>query len=121
MLGFCLGLQLLATTSQKFRLHAGLNLMFRKVLPIAAENSLGERRKVTFIGWAKLTTSKKYSEVFIHIIFSPDNVEHLVATYDYRSEKIKAAVRSGNICAFQLHAEKSGGVGLGLLRAFLQV
>ena len=136
MLGICLGMQLLATTSQEFGLHAGLNLIPGKVLPILAENSLGARRKVPFIGWAKLTTSennfsedivsdelsKSQSVYFVHsYYFSPDNVEHLVATYDYQSEKITAAVRSGNIYGFQFHPEKSGEVGLGLLRAFLQV
>lgn len=136
MLGICLGMQLLATTSQEFGSHVGLNLIPGNVLPISAENSEGTRRKVPFIGWAKLKTSyKKNSENFIidelsnnqsvylvhSYYFSPDNVEHLVATYDYQGEKITAAVRSDNIYGFQFHPEKSGEVGLGLLRAFLQV
>lgn len=136
LLGICLGMQLLATTSQEFGSHVGLNLIPGKVLPISAENSEGARRKVPFIGWAKLSTSEmKISENIIanelnmnrwvylvhSYYFSPDNIEHLVATYDYHGEKITAVVRSDNIYGFQFHPEKSGEVGLELLRVFLQV
>ena len=136
MLGICLGMQLLATTSQEFGSHVGLNLIPGSVLPISAENSEGERRKVPFIGWAKLSTSVKinsnnilinelgnsHSVYLVHsYYFSPDNIENLVATYDYQGENIAAAVRSDNVYGFQFHPEKSGEVGLGLLRAFLQV
>lgn len=136
MLGICLGMQLLATTSQEFGSHVGLNLIPGNVLPISAENSEGARRKVPFIGWAKLLASTKrksenilvdelgkdQSVYLVHsYYFCPDNTEHLVATYDYQGENITAAIRSENVYGFQFHPEKSGEVGLGLLRAFLQV
>lgn len=136
MLGICLGMQLLATTSQEFGSHAGLNLIPGNVLPISTENPEGTRRKVPFIGWAKLTASEKKNSENIIInelgkdrsvylvhsyCFFPKNIENLVATYDYQGEKITAAVRSDNIYGFQFHPEKSGEVGLGMLRAFLQV
>jgi glutamine amidotransferase len=136
ILGICLGMQLLATNSQEFGSHAGLNLIPGNVLPIPTENSKSERRKVPFIGWAKLETSensksqnilvnelgKNQSVYLVHsYYYSPDNIEHLVATYDYQGEKITAVIRSDNIYGFQFHPEKSGEVGLGLLRAFLQV
>lgn len=136
LLGICLGMQLLATTSQEFGLHVGLNLIPGNVLPISAENPEGERRKVPFIGWAKLTASaNKKSEDIIYnelsknqavylvhsYYFSPDNAENIVATYDYQGDEITAAVQSDNIYGFQFHPEKSGEAGLGLLRAFLLV
>jgi glutamine amidotransferase len=136
MLGICLGMQLLATTSQEFGSHVGLNLIPGKVLPILAENPKGVRRKVPFIGWAKLTTSEKknsediianelsknQSVYLVHsYYFSPNNAENIVATYDYQGGEITAAVRLDNIYGFQFHPEKSGEVGLGLFKAFLQV
>jgi glutamine amidotransferase len=136
MLGICLGMQLLATTSQEFGSHVGLNLIPGNVLPISAENPEGVRRKVPFIGWAKLKIpenrisqnivdddlSKNRSVYLVHsYCFSPNNVENIVATYDYQGEEITAAVRSDNIYGFQFHPEKSGEVGIALLRAFLQV
>jgi glutamine amidotransferase len=136
MLGICLGMQLLATTSEEFGSHLGLNLIPGKVVSIPAEYSEGCKRKVPFIGWAKLKVlqvdlpenillnelSKDQSVYLVHsYYYSPDNSENLVATYDYMGEKITAVVRSNNIYGFQFHPEKSGEVGLGLLRAFLQV
>lgn len=136
LLGICLGMQLLATTSQEFGSHVGLNLIPGNVLPISAENPEGARRKVPFIGWAKLTTSEKINSedivanelsknLSVYLVhsyyFTPDNAENIVATYDYQGGEITAAVRLGNIYGFQFHPEKSGEVGLGLLRAFLQV
>lgn len=136
LLGICLGMQLLATTSQEFGAHDGLNLIPGNVLPISAENSKGVRRKVPFIGWAKLLPSPKIrsecllinefakdqSVYLVHsYYFCADNIEHVLATYDYQGENITAAIRSENVYGFQFHPEKSGEVGLGMLRAFLQV
>jgi glutamine amidotransferase len=135
-LGICLGMQLLATTSQEFGSHVGLNLIPGNVLPIAAENPEGARRKVPFIGWAKLLPSAKirsedllinevYKDQSVYLVhsyyFRPYNIEYVLATYEYQGENITAAVRSENVYGFQFHPEKSGEVGLGMLRAFLQV
>jgi glutamine amidotransferase len=136
LLGICLGMQLLATTSQEFGSHVGLNLIPGNVLPIPTENSECGRIKVPFIGWAKLSTSEKKNSENIIInelgknlpvylvhsyYYSPVDIEHIVAIYDYQGEKITAAIRSDNVYGFQFHPEKSGEVGLGLLRAFLNV
>lgn len=136
LLGICLGMQLLATTSQEFGAHVGLNLIPGNVLPISAENSQGTRKKVPFIGWANLLASTKMESTDILVnelgkgqsvylvhsyYFCPDNIQNLVATYDYQGENITAAIRSENVYGFQFHPEKSGEVGLGMLRAFLQV
>ena len=136
MLGICLGMQLLATTSEEFGSHLGLNLIPGKVGPIPTKDSEGVRRKVPFIGWAKLSTfeksgsenillnelSKNQAVYLVHsYYYSPDDSENLVATYDYQGKKITAVIRSDNIYGFQFHPEKSGEIGLGLLRAFLHL
>lgn len=136
MLGICLGMQLLATTSEEFGLHLGLDLIPGKVVPIPTECAEGIRRKVPFIGWASLSASeqgekdnilinelsKNKSVYLVHsYYFSPDNDANLVATYGYQGANITAVIRSNSIYGFQFHPEKSGDVGLGLLRAFLQL
>ncbi len=136
ILGICLGMQLLATTSEEFGLHIGLNLIPGRVIPIPNEYSEGKHRKVPFIGWAKLSTLGKYeaknivlnelsknqSVYLVHsYFFSPEHSENLVATYNYLGQDITAVIRSDNVYGFQFHPEKSGEVGIGLLRAFLQL
>jgi glutamine amidotransferase len=136
MLGICLGMQLLATTSEEFGNHLGLNLIPGKVVSIPTEFPIGCKRKVPFVGWAKLSVlqvcvpeniiltelSKDKSVYLVHsYYYVPDDIKNLVATYDYFGEKIAAVIKSENIYGFQFHPEKSGEVGLGLLRAFLQV
>jgi glutamine amidotransferase len=136
ILGICLGMQLLATTSNEFGSHHGLNLIPGKVIPIPTECTTGIRRKVPFIGWASLSVlgrngttnpvldelGKEQSVYLVHsYYFSPDQDADLVATYDYQGIKVTAAIRSNKIYGFQFHPEKSGVVGLGLLRAFLHL
>lgn len=136
ILGICLGMQLLATTSDEFGSHHGLNLIPGKVLSIPTECTAGIRRKVPFIGWASLAVldrngtantvldelGKEQSVYLVHsYYFSPDQDINLVATYDYQGFKVTAAIRSNNIYGFQFHPEKSGIVGLGLLRSFLHL
>lgn len=136
ILGICLGMQLLATTSDEFGTHHGLNLIPGKVIPIPTECTTGIRRKVPFIGWASLAVldrngtantvldelGKEQSVYLVHsYYFSPDQDINLVATYDYQGIKVTAAIRSNNIYGFQFHPEKSGVVGLGLLRSFLHL
>lgn len=135
MLGICLGMQLLATSSEEFGTHFGLDLIPGKVVPIPTECADGNRRKVPFIGWANIPVSgsygdddniilnelsKKQSVYLVHsYYFRPDNDNNIVATYDYQGAIITSVIRSNNIYGFQFHPEKSGEVGLGLLRAFL--
>lgn len=136
LLGICLGMQLLATTSEEFGSYLGLNLIPGRVVPIPIEFCGEKKRKVPFIGWAKLSTlgqgetedsivkelSKNQSVYLVHSYFySPDDSENIVATYDYLGAKITAVIQSNNIYGFQFHPEKSGEVGLGLLDAFLKL
>jgi glutamine amidotransferase len=134
MLGICLGMQLLATTSEEFGSHFGLDLIPGRVVSIPKDCADSSRRKVPFIGWANLSTSdqeetenrvlnelaKKHSVYLLHsYYFLPDNKASLLASYDFQGAQITAAIRSNNIYGFQFHPEKSGEFGLGILSAFL--
>ena len=136
LLGICLGMQLLATTSREFGSHQGLNLIPGEVVPISPEYPEGVRRKVPFVGWAELRRSESSEPsnilmsdmekaCWVYLVhsfhFSSTDVADLRATYDYQGQAITAAVQRDNIYGFQFHPEKSGAVGLNLLSAFLRV
>ena len=137
LLGICLGMQLLATISEEFGVHTGMNLIAGKVLPIPVESINSERRKVPSIGWFTLTESSyasqiknplfdnfDYTDALYHVHsfhFVPDCESNLLATYDYQGATITAAVGTQNIYGLQFHPEKSGEVGLDLLRKFLKL
>ena len=135
LLGICLGMQLLATTSEEFGYHSGLGLILGDVVPIPHECSSGVRRKVPFIGWSNMEKTMPASndpvlnvidaEMAVYLVhsfyFRAAHAENLLATYDYQGVKITAAVKSRNTYGFQFHPEKSGEVGLNLLDAFLHI
>lgn len=136
LLGICVGMQLLATTGEEFGSHKGLNLIPGRVVPIPTDCIDGNRRKVPFIGWAKISTitqnetknivlNELKRNNFVYLVhsyyFRPDHEDNLVATYEYLGVKLTAVIRSNNIYGFQFHPEKSGEVGLGMLKAFLKL
>jgi glutamine amidotransferase len=135
LLGICLGMQLLATVSEEFGSHPGLNLIPGRVIPMPECSSASMRRKVPFVGWATLSVSEQSKEsgmknvikegksvYFAHSFhYSPDLNSNVLATYDFYGIKITAAVQLNNIFGFQFHPEKSGQFGLELLRAFLKL
>ena len=51
----------------------------------------------------------------------PNDPEHLAAVIDFDNEPIAAIIRRGNIVGYQFHPEKSGEVGLGLIKRFLDM
>lgn len=136
MLGICLGMQLLASKSTEFGNYSGLDLIPGKVIPIPNESECGTRRKIPFIGWSALNKTEKLGELdpilsvisgenavyFLHsYYFCLDNPDDLLASYEFQGKIITAAVKSGNTYGFQFHPEKSGAVGLNLLKAFLDL
>ncbi len=135
LLGICLGMQLLATFSEEFGNHDGLNLIPGKVVSIPNYCKDGSYRKVPFIGWARLNIkSNNLNDLKLEKIidqkefylvhsyhFKPDEELHLIASYDFQGEKISAAIKCGNIYGFQFHPEKSGKNGLEVLSEFNRI
>lgn len=126
LLGVCLGMQMLFNESHEFGTHKGLGLINGKVVYI----DLPSDYKIPHIGWNALHLKKKspilkYIEendfvYFVHSYHAVDCEESLVATTDYGRE-ITAIVQSGNVFGCQFHPEKSGGVGLKILKAFAEI
>ena len=125
ILGICLGMQMLFEHSYEYGLHEGLGLLRGDV--VAMEGRLPANLKIPQIGWNSLSVKKshpifKYTNdgdyvYFVHSYFADGCDDSLLATTDYGIE-MTAAVALGNITGMQFHPEKSGEVGLAILRAF---
>jgi len=130
LLGVCLGMQLLFDKSLEFGAHAGLGLIPGAVVPI--NQSIPKKLKVPHIGWnalifqggGKSSLFKYISEgdhvYFVHSYHTQPSGDAVIATTEYGAE-LTAAVASGNIYGTQFHPEKSGEVGLNILRAFAEI
>ena len=125
LLGICLGMQLLFETSYEFGEHRGLGLLKGKVVDM--RNVIPADLKVPQIGWNALhihrshpllkNTSEGDFVYFVHSFYATDCADSLLATCEYGAE-LTAAVAKDNVMGCQFHPEKSGEVGLGILRAF---
>ena len=122
-LGICLGLQLLFESSEESPGVAGLGLLKGKILRLPAGSGL----KIPHIGWNSLTIRKPgglFAGVegepyvyFVHSYYLQAEEDVVAATAEYGAA-IHAAVQKDNLLACQFHPEKSGEVGLKLLRNF---
>ena len=130
MLGICLGMQLLFERSFEYGEHAGLGLIPGSVKPI--EPLLDGRLKVPHMGWNRLDYPAgrprsplfKYLKgdayvYFVHSFAAMDCDADVIATAEYGFD-VTAAVQRGNVFGTQFHPEKSGPVGLNILRAFVE-
>ena len=127
IMGICLGMQLLFEKSYEFGEHTGLGLLKGSV--IGMEGTLPPELKIPHIGWNALYFQKeskllKYIKegdcvYFVHSFYVDPSAESVVATAEY-GKFVTAAVQSGNVMGCQFHPEKSGEVGLNILRAFCE-
>lgn len=126
-LGICLGLQLLFEESEEFGHVKGLGAFKGKICRIPAENGL----KVPHMGWNSLELKrtdgifKGLQEnpyvYFVHSYYLKAEERQLVSAQTEYGVKIDAAIQHGNAFATQFHPEKSGRVGLQMLRNFMAV
>ena len=129
LLGICLGMQMLFERSLEYGNHAGLGLLTGSVVPM--EGVIPTSLPIPHIGWNGLHIRQSNSPLFryikendcvyfVHSYFATDCEDSLAATTEYGAE-LTAAVAKGNIFGCQFHPEKSGDVGLAILKAFLEV
>ncbi len=128
LLGICLGMQLLFDRSFEYGEHKGLGLIAGDVIdmrPVIPANL-----KVPHIGWNALKLKKPVHPLFrylsdgdcvyfVHSYYAANCEEATIATAEYGAD-LTAAVASGNVLGCQFHPEKSGKVGLSILRAFCE-
>ncbi|MBQ3448411.1 MAG: imidazole glycerol phosphate synthase subunit HisH [Synergistaceae bacterium] len=128
ILGICLGMQLLFTKSYEFGIHDGLNLIPGDVRPI--RDIIPEGLKIPQIGWNSLhltnhsglfaNTHEGDYVYFVHSYSAFCDAKYITATTNYGAD-LTAAVQYENVYGAQFHPEKSGNVGLNMLRAFCEV
>ena len=131
LLGICLGMQLLFDKSYEYGVHKGLGLIPGKIMPLA--DKLSGDYKIPHIGWNALKfaegkeKSKLYKYVnegdcvyFVHSYYGAECGESVSATAEYGFD-VTASVERGNVYGTQFHPEKSGEVGLSILRAFCEI
>ena len=131
-LGICLGMQLLFSESEEFGRHEGLGILRGRVRAIPPAPGL----KVPFIGWSAVEAPPDGSwrgtvlealpagaaAYFVHsFACEPENPADRLALTRYGGREITAAVGKGPFAACQFHPEKSGPVGLALLRRFVEL
>lgn len=130
LLGICLGMQMLFDKSYEFGEHEGLGLIPGSVTPFAEKV---KPLKVPQIGWNRLTFPKgkeksrlfKYLNegdyvYFVHSYSAVGCDEYVSSVTDYGAI-LTASAENGCVYGVQFHPEKSGGVGLSILRAFLEL
>ena len=127
VMGICLGMQLLFDKSYEYGEYDGLGLIKGNVMPL--KGYVDAALKVPHIGWNALKFEKEHflfkyvkegqHAYFVHSYHATDCMDSVIATTEY-SKPVTASVAKENLLGCQFHPEKSGDVGLNMLRAFVE-
>ena len=128
VMGICLGMQMLFEKSYEYGEYEGLSILQGEIVPM--KGYIREGLKIPHIGWNALHIEKdgkllKYCKegdyvYYVHSYFASGCQDSLIATSEY-DKPLTAAVEKDNVFGCQFHPEKSGKVGLNILRAFCEV
>jgi imidazole glycerol-phosphate synthase subunit HisH len=137
LLGICLGMQMLFDESEEFGTTVGLGLIPGKVVQIPSTTTDGHPQKIPHIGWSTLALNygpddregvllqdvkPDESVYFVHSYMAmPTDPVHRIADCFYGGVPVSAAIVRDNVFGCQFHPEKSGEVGLEVLRRFLSL
>ena len=137
LLGICLGMQMLFDESEEFGLHKGLGLIPGRVVRIPDVDADGSPQRVPHISWNPLYPAGGRTDFsgtalqnvqpgqecyFIHSYEAkPAAEEYRLADTVYGGRKVCAAAQKGCVIGTQFHPEKSGPVGLGIIKAYLDL
>lgn len=128
LLGICLGMQMLFEKSFEYGEHTGLALIKGSIKPI--KDVIPTQLKVPHIGWNALNITGEKNGLFkyvndgdcvyfVHSYYGAD-CDSVIATAEYGAN-LTAAVAKDNVYGCQFHPEKSGSVGLNILKAFCEI
>ncbi len=129
IMGICLGMQMLFDKSFEYGEHQGLGLIKGEIRPIS--DVIPKELKIPHIGWNALRFGESKHELFkylkegdfayfVHSYYGANCDESVIATTEYGA-CLTAAVACKNVCGCQFHPEKSGEVGLNILKAFCEM
>lgn len=135
LLGICLGMQLLLEESEEFGVTAGLGLIPGRVTSVPSHTTSGIKQKIPHIGWSELQSASMTTDwqqtlledntpgdsaYFVHSFMAvPVDPTCRIADCLYGGHRIAAVIGRGQIMGCQFHPEKSGAVGLKILRSFI--
>ena len=127
LLGICLGMQMLFDKSYEYGEHEGLHLIPGEICPLT--DDLTQNLKVPHIGWNRLNIKRpckltKYihegdSVYYVHSYYAKNAGEHVCASSEYEVD-VPGIVNNGSVYGTQFHPEKSGEIGLRILKAFAE-
>lgn len=137
-LGICVGMQMLFDGSEEFGNHAGLGVLGGRVVAIPKLATSGVAQRIPHIGWNHLVqpeTARSWrgslieefegeqpAVYFVHSFAAmPSDPALRLADTIYGGHRICAAVQRDNVMATQFHPERSGKVGLNLIRRFMEI
>ena len=128
IMGICLGMQMLFEKSYEYGEHKGLGLLKGSV--IGMQGVIDSSLQIPHIGYNSLIFKKNHPLLkyikegdfvyFVHSYYAVDCEDSLLAYAEYDKD-ITAIVAKDNIMGCQFHPEKSGDVGLNILRAFCEM
>ncbi len=129
VMGICLGMQLLLERGFEYGEHRGLGLIKGDIRPIS--EVIPESLPIPQIGWNALRIKGEKHPIFkylndgdhvyfVHSYYGANCEESVIADTEYGAY-LTAAVARGNVCGCQFHPEKSGEVGLKILKAFCEM
>lgn len=129
LMGICLGMQMLFEKSYEYGEYEGLGLIEGEIVPLKGE--IPNDLDIPHMGWNALKFHNGKNELFkyinegdcvyfVHSYFGVGCDSSLVASAEYGID-VTAAVAKGNVYGCQFHPEKSGDVGLNILRAFCEI
>lgn len=129
IMGICLGMQMLFDRSYEYGVYDGLALIPGEIRPIS--EVIPKELKIPQIGWNPLLLNKKAASVFngirdgdcVYFVHSYQAVcddRYITARTEYGAP-LTAAVQNRNVFGCQFHPEKSGSVGLRILKAFCEM
>ena len=129
LMGICLGMQMLLDVSFEYGEHKGLGLIPGEIRPIA--DVIPKELPIPQIGWNALRLKGEKHPIFkyvnegdcvyfVHSYYGANCDESVIADTEYGAY-LTAAVAKDNVCGCQFHPEKSGKVGLSILKAFCEM
>jgi len=135
ILGICLGMQLLFEKSEEYKLSEGLGIIEGRITKLSTKSANNTPLPLPHIGWNKLIYNKKFKtkdldlfdsvyQYFVHsygLIIKNHNPKNLLFNSFYGENNFVSGIKKNNIIGFQFHPERSGEMGLTLLKKAIEL